>query len=69
MLRQILASGIAAETEVSEEESAVDRTQPEVRKRTDLLFPFGILLLILSLADIAIRSLRWKDVLMVFRRV
>ena len=68
MLRQIFADGIGS---VSEEpgEDRINQTEPETRKWTDLLFPFGILLLILSLADIAIRSLRWKDVLMVFRRV
>ena len=68
MLRQILADGIVSASEESAED-AINLTKPETRTWTDLLFPFGIVLLILSLADISIRHLRWKDILMVFRRV
>ncbi|MBR4897024.1 MAG: VWA domain-containing protein [Clostridia bacterium] len=68
MLRQILADGIVSASEEPAED-AINLTKPETRTWTDLLFPFGIVLLILSLADISIRHLRWKDILMVFRRV
>lgn len=68
MLRQILAAGIAPEEE-PDEEDAVDRAEPETRSWTDLLLPAGIVLLLLLLTDIAVRRLRWKDVLMAFGRV
>ena len=67
MLRQILAGGIVP-AEEPEEEEAVDRTEPERRSWTDLLLPAGLLLLCLILTDIAVRRLRWKDVLMAFGR-
>ncbi|MBR4742926.1 MAG: VWA domain-containing protein [Oscillospiraceae bacterium] len=66
MLRQIFASGIVPESEEPEKEISVNLSELETRKWTDLLFPFGIVLLILSLADFAIRRLRWKDILMTF---
>ena len=66
MLRQIFAEGIGT---ASEEETPADLPEPDTRTRTDLLFPFGILLLILSLADFAVRHLRWKDIFMRFGRV
>ena len=65
MLRQIFADGIVP---APEEETPVNLSEPETRTRTDLLFPFGIALLILSLADFAIRHLRWRDIRMTFRR-
>ena len=67
MLRQILAGGIVP-AEEPEEEEAVDRTEPERRSWPDLLLPAGLLLLCLILTDIAVRRLRWKDVLMAFGR-
>ena len=65
MLRQIFAEGIGTAVE---EETPADLSEPDSRTWTDLLFPFGILLLILSLADFAVRHLRWKDILMRFGR-
>ena len=69
MLRQIFAEGIGTASEEPEEETPVNLSEPETRTRTDLLFPFGIALLILSLADFAIRHLRWRDIRMTFRRL
>ena len=63
MLRQIFAEGIGTASEEPEEETPLVLSEPETRTWTDLLFPFGLLLLILSLADIAVRRLRWKDIL------
>ncbi len=65
MLRQIFAEGIGT---AAEEETPADLSEPDTRTWTDLLFPFGILLLILSLADFAVRRLGWKDILMRFGR-
>ena len=67
MLRQIFADGIDSATE-EPTETIIEQTEPEIRKRIDLLFPFGLLLLILSLADFAIRYLRWEDILTAFGR-
>ena len=69
MLRQIFAEGIGTASEEPEEETPLVLSEPETRTWTDLLFPFGLLLLILSLADIAVRRLRWKDILRMFGRV
>ena len=69
MLRQIIADGIGTASEEPEEETAVEFSEPGTRTWTDLLFPFGILLLILSIADFAIRRLRWKDILRTFGRI
>ena len=66
MLRQIFASGIVPESEEPEKDISVNLSEPETRKWTDLLFPFGFALLILSLTDFAIRRLQWKDILMAF---
>ena len=67
MLRQILARGIT-ETVNEEAEEVVEPKEAGVRIWTDLLMPAGLALLTLILADIAIRRLRWKDVVMFFKR-
>lgn len=50
MLRQIFADGIGT---AAEEETPVDLSEPGTRTWSDLLLPFGITLLVLSLADFA----------------
>ncbi|MBQ5355724.1 MAG: VWA domain-containing protein [Clostridia bacterium] len=65
MLCQIFAEGFGT---AAEEETPADLSEPDSRTWTDLLFPFGILLLILSLADFAVRHLGWKDIFMRFGR-
>ena len=67
MLRQILARGIT-ETVNEEAEEVSEPKEAGVRIWTDLLMPAGLALLTLILADIAIRRLRWKDVVMFFKR-
>ena len=70
MLRQIFASGIVPPEEGQQDgEASFDEAKPETRRFADLLLPAGLLLLLLLLADIAIRRLRWKDILMAFGRV
>jgi len=67
MLRQILAEGIPVPV-APEEAASFDRSEPETRSWTDLLLPFGAFLLIVLLTDIAVRRLRWKDILMALGR-
>ena len=69
MLRQIFAAGIVQASEEPEKEISVDFSEPGTRTWTDLLFPFGFVLLILTLADFAIRRFKWKDILRTFRRM
>ncbi len=64
MLRQIFAMGISS---ADEEEDAVSESAPMERNLNDLLVPLALILLVTVLADIAIRRLRWKDVVMFFR--
>ena len=65
MLRQILAMGISAPVEEAED---ISSEAPPAKKLRDLLLPLALLLLLVMLADIAIRRLRWKDVVMFFGR-
>ena len=65
MLRQILSMGIRTAPEEAEDFSS---DAPDARNLHDLLVPLSLLLLIAMLADIAVRRLRWKDVLMFFGR-
>ena len=67
MLRQILAEGIPVPV-APEEAASFDRSEPETRSWTDLLLPFGAFLLVVLLTDIAVRRLRWKDILMALGR-
>ena len=63
MLRQILAMGISAPVEEAEE---ISSDAPPIKNLHDLLLPLALLLLLVMLADIAIRRLRWKDIVMFF---
>ena len=58
MLRRIFADGTVPASEEWEEEIPVGLSEPGTRTWTDMLFPFGLLLLVLSLADFAVRRRR-----------
>ncbi|MBR5365503.1 MAG: VWA domain-containing protein [Clostridia bacterium] len=65
MLRQILAMGISAPVEEAEE---ISSDAPPAKNLYDMLLPLALVLLLVLLADIAIRRLRWKDIVMFFGR-
>ena len=66
MLRQIFASGIREKPDddsmIAEEEIKTDK------KAADFLIPLSVILVLFMLADIAIRRLRWKDILILFKK-
>lgn len=66
MLRQIFSMGISdkssADERLTEEKDSSDRIV------TQFLLPLSIILVIVLLADIAVRRLRWKDILALFQK-
>lgn len=69
MLRQIFSMGLTDPGEESGEEDGGIRIGEEaaVKRPLDLLLPLGLLLAVLMLVDIAVRKLRWKDIVLFFR--
>ena len=63
MLRQIFAKGLSSGP-VSDSQSEEKNTAP--KHITELLLPLAVILIVLMLADVAVRRLRWKDILILF---
>ena len=57
--------GISAPVEEAEE---ISSDAPPAKNLYDMLLPLALVLLLVLLADIAIRRLRWKDIVMFFGR-
>ena len=64
-LRQIVVADLTVDIE-PETETVLGDTEKQEARTVDLLYPIGLMILLLMLADIAVRRLRWKDIRMLF---
>ena len=64
-LRQIVTENLTAAAG-REPDTLPGDTEKQEARTVDLLYPIGLMILLLMLADIAIRRLRWKDIRMLF---
>ena len=64
-LRQIVTEHLTAAAE-TESDTLLGGTEKQEARTVDLLYPIGLMILLLMLVDIAIRRLRWKDIRMLF---
>lgn len=66
MLRQIFEMGISSP---QEDENVSRETENDAnRKISELLLPLSIIIVVFMLADVAIRRLKWKDILILLKK-